>query len=291
MKVSEITSKIFGITATPNAEHLNKINPAPGMEFSIANEFCPKELLVGRSAWLDNCELFDMSDAVFALQHALAKFTNRRGFANKKQTMMVQCAPNIDSKNANPWTIEYTKKQILDYLEQNPWFDRDEPILAVMATVNGKETKVMYAINGSYIVCDDGDAEIKENLRDPDHPLTFLLTVEKGKCGMDIKNLSSYMSFRSNVKRDSSGEEIIISFLQQLGRLVRLNPGVELDDYDLTDYARSIKDNPAMINQLIANNSFDVYLPNTSTWKWATEVFTKQYCSSVVQGRSWIGTL
>ena len=108
---------------------------------------------------------------------------------------------------------------------------------------------------------------------------------------MDIKNLSSYMSFRSNVKRDSSGEEIIISFLQQLGRLVRLNPGVELDDYDLTDYARSIKDNPAMINQLIANNSFDVYLPNTSTWKWATEVFTKQYCSSVVQGRSWIGTL
>jgi len=291
MKVSEVTSKIFGITATPNAEHLNKINPAPGMDFCIVNQFCPKELLIGRSAWLDNCELFDMSDAVFALQHALSKFTNRRGFATKKQTMMLQCAPNIDSKNANPWTIEYTKKQILNYLEQNPWFDRDEPILAVMATVNGKETKAMYAINGSYIICDDGDDEIKENLRDPEHPLTFLLTVEKGKCGMDITNLSSFMSFRSNVKRDSSGEEIIISFLQQLGRLVRLNPGVELDEYDLSEYARSIKDNPALINQLIANNSFDVYLPNTSTWKCATEVFTKQYCSTVVQARSWIGTL
>jgi hypothetical protein len=287
MNISNVTSNIFGITATPNAEHLNKINPAPGMEFSIANEFCPKEYLIGKSAWLDTCDLYEKENAEYALQNALTKFINRRGLAFQKQTMMIQCAPNIDGANANPWTIEYTKEKILSYLNDNQMFDCDEPVVAIMTS----EDKAMYSLNGSRFVCSDGDEEIKENLRDPDHPLTFLMTVEKGKCGMDIHNLSAYFSFRWNIKRDSNGEEIIISFLQQLGRFVRLNPGIDLEEYDLTEYARSIKDNSQSVNQLIANNSFDVYLPKTTTWNHAVNVFKQYYCSTVIQGRSWIASL
>lgn len=287
MNVSSVTSKIFGITATPNAEHLNRINPAPGMEFSISNKFCPKELLIGKSAWLDDCDLFEKEDAEFALQRSLNKFIRRRGFANDKQTMMIQCAPVIDSKNANPWTIKYTMEKILNYLDQNQLFDSDEPILAVMSD----KDKSMYSLDGSRIVCRDGDEEIKENLRDDDHPLTFLLTVEKGKCGMDIHNLSTYFTFRWNIKKDPSGEPVIISFLQQLGRFVRLNPGVRLNEYDLTEYAKTIKDDTMKVNNLISNNSFDVYLPKTSTWEHAVNVFKEQYCSDVVQGRKWVSTL
>lgn len=283
-KLARETPYIFGMTATPNAEMIGTVVSSPGMNFSVVNEMAHKNLLISKTAWLNSVEHYPKGDEQFAFENSIHNFCKKETV--DKPVMMIQVC-----KEPNEWNVSNTLEHLKEYLKLDASFDFDEKLIIVLTD----KKKFVTDLEGNTERVNDETA--LDYLRDPDHSARFLIVVEKGKCGMNIHNLSSYFSFRFVDKRDTEGTYITTNFLQTAGRFVRPNASYALDSQsDLTSFVRSVKNSSEytksnkirILNELVDGNSFDICVPNTDTWIESMRIFREDYCSSAIDAREWI---
>lgn len=286
-KLARKTPYIFGMTATPNAEMVGTVITGPGMNFLVVNEMAHKSLLISKTGWLNSMQFYQKGGEKFAFENSIYNFCKKE--TSDKPVMLIQVC-----KEPNEWNVSKTIDHLKNYLKDVGPFDSDEKLIVVLTS----EKKFVTDLDGNTEKVDDETA--LDYLRDPGHSARFLIVVEKGKCGMNIHNLSSYFSFRFVDKRDTKGTFITTNFLQIAGRLVRPNASYALDsENDLTSFVRSVKTGSEYtksakkrtLNKLIDGNSFDICVPNTDTWIESMRIFREDYCSSVIDAREWIDSI
>ena len=141
----------------------------------------------------------------------------------------------------------------------------------------------VYSINDSFQKLDED--EIKKKLNDNNDPLKIVIVVQKGKMGMNIFTLKTLFSFKPQDKKNSLGEAITEFAIQTLGRLVRLNTGIDKDEfankyeYDLSNYMKTLTDEEK--NEVLEANTINVVLPGTNMHKKAVSIFKDKYVSSI----------
>lgn len=286
-KLGRKTPYIFGMTATPNAEMIGTVISSPGMSFSVVNKMADKSLLISKTSWLNSIEFYEKGDEQFAFENSIHNFCKKQ--TSDKPVMMIQVC-----KEPNDWNVSKTLDHLKNYLKLDSSFDFNEKLIVVLTDKN----KFVTDLDGNRERVNDETA--LDYLRDPNNSARFLIVVEKGKCGMNIHNLSSYFSFRFVDKRDTEGTYITTNFLQTAGRFVRPNASYALDsENDLTNYVHSVKYNSEygkskktrLMNELIDDNSFDICVPNTLTWIESMRIFREDYCSSTIDAREWIDSI
>ena len=289
-KLTEVTPYVFGITATPNSEMLGDIEPAPGMKFEIVNEMADKKLLISRTAWLNRLDHYEKGEEEFAFQQTIDDFMRKE--SENKPVMMIHVC-----REPNEWDVDNTLEYLKNYLEISGPFDKSQNQKLIVVLTDKK--KFVTDINGNREALNDQTA--LKYLRDPKHPARFLIVVEKGKCGMNVQNLSSYFSFRFIDRKDLEGLYITTSFLQTAGRFVRPNVSKNYLDNnnDLTNFIRSVKEDTnytktqkkSIIDNVINTNSFDIHVPKTETWVESMRIFREDYCSSTRDARKWVKSI
>jgi hypothetical protein len=288
-KLSEISPHIFGITATPNHEHTGVVKPIGNMRFSLINELPPLSAMIYRSAWLDSTTFFDRrgndEDVVASFWNFLDVMHEKMQKTGNKRTMIINCARN----NSATYTTEDVLALLADYYETT---FPDEADVESIIEMNA-DGCFLRSPDGSFnkkIL--GGDEEAKALLNDKNHPAKFALIIEKGKAGMNIFNLKHLFSFRDTKPKTDDGELVIDMMLQTIGRLVRLNTGVENSEftkkygYDLRKYVDQASEEE--LENLLVDNSFDICVPYTGNWVKATNVFRSKYSSEVAVARKWI---
>ena len=284
--LSKYSPYIFGLTATPNAEQLNKVETVGGMKFQVINDFAPLELLIGKTAWFKGVTYYDKSfkNQYDILDKYETAIMNLYGSYFKK-TMLVAVG-NDGVKNG--YDIKNVKRETFRILRSNGLISSDEQVIAVMSY--DKSIQGSYADDGSFTKLDDD--EIKEKLNDANNSLRILIVVQKGKMGMNVFNLKSLVSFRASDKNNGDGESLVEFAIQLIGRLVRLNTGLSNSEftskygYDIETYVKTLSDDE--VSSLIEANSMDILIPDTTMWKNAIEQFKKNYVSSVQSAKAWI---
>jgi len=284
-KLSRVTPYMFGMTATPNAEMIGTVLTATGMTFEIVNEMADKSLLISKTAWLNTIEHYKRGAEQYAFENFTSKFLGK--VSDDKPVMMIHVC-----REPNLWNVENTLAHLKSYLKLvDAAIDTDEKTIVVLTD----KRKFITDLDGNEERVNDEKA--LDYLRDPEHPARFLIVVEKGKCGMNVSNLASYFSFRFVDRKDMEGTFIITNFLQTAGRFVRPNASYALDsNNDLTSYVLSIKNNAEytdsqkkrILDELISVNSFDICVPDTETWRESMTIFSRDYCSSVIDARWWV---
>lgn len=283
-KLSRVTPYIFGMTATPNAEMIGTVITSDGMDYIIVNEMAHKSLLISKTAWLNSISFYEKGDEQFAFENFLHNFCKKETV--DKPVMMIQAC-----QERSEWNASNTLEHLKAYLDLDGCFDSDEKLIVVLTD----KKKFVTDLEGNIEKVNDETA--LDYLRDPEHPARFLIVVEKGKCGMNVHNLSSYFSFRFTDKKDGEGTIITTNFLQTAGRFVRPNASYALDsNSDLTNFVYSVKNSSQytksqkarILNELIDGNSFDICVPNTDTWVESMRIFREDYCSSTIDAREWI---
>lgn len=281
---------IFGLTATPNPEQVGKIQTVGGMKFGVINEIPPKHLLIGKTAWFGGCVSYspDFTDKFvinLKFEKQILKLFNDTMFCGIKKTMLVSV--NNDNSTLG-YQLDYVMQIVKATLYSNALVGEDEKVIAVLtgdASVTGA-----YSVDGSFDKLNE--TQIKKKLNDNNDPLQIVLVKQKGKMGMNIHTLKSLVSFKPQDKKDTFGDPLSEFAIQLLGRLVRLNTGMNVKDfteqygYDLTKYIQTLNDEE--VEKLIVANTFDIMVPDTVMWNDALTKFAKTYTSSVQQAKTWV---
>ena len=281
-KLSFYSPYIFGLTATPNSEQFGNVKTIGNMTFEVINTLPPKKVMLPKTAYFGKEKLYDynFSTDKFAINLLYENAITETFLAPTKikKTMMV----SVGNYNAS---TGYDKSYVMQ-ITQNALYAQslvgeDEMVIALM-TGEKKETGV-YSVNGSFQKLDED--EIKKKLNDNDDPLKIVIVVQKGKMGMNIFTLKTLFSFKPQNKKDSSGVAITEFAIQTLGRLVRLNTGLEKEEfakkyeYDLSNYIKTLSDEEK--NEVLEANTINIYLPNTDMYKEAVSIFKDKYVSSI----------
>lgn len=293
--LSNKTPYIFGLTATPNREATGVVTPVGDMKITIINEFPDKKRLISSSAWLSSIEYYDPKDEnvdwlLWEQIEAMVKKLYKHYFdTGIKKTMMI--AVGNDGATTG-LTTDYVKERILNFINQES-LDEDSARTVAVMTCDNQETGT-YAFNRQKAGTSDNEDEIKEKLIDQADPLRIVIVKQKGRMGMNISTLGFLVVLRPTDNKDEKGP-FTESPIQIMGRLVRLNTGIEKGDftkkygYDLTDYVKSLNDKERE-NLLIAN-SIDLLLPKTEQWTKSSDIFAEIYVSSVQQATAWMRSL
>ena len=281
-KLSFYSPYIFGLTATPNSEQFGNVKTIGNMTFEVINTLPPKKVMLPKTAYFGKENLYDynFSTDKFAINLLYENAITETFLAPTKikKTMMV----SVGNYNAS---TGYDKSYVMQ-ITQNALYAQslvgeDEMVIALM-TGEKKKTGV-YSVNGSFQKLDED--EIKKKLNDNDDPLKIVIVVQKGKMGMNIFTLKTLFSFKPQNKKDSSGVAITEFAIQTLGRLVRLNTGLEKEEfakkyeYDLSNYIKTLSDEEK--NEVLEANTINIYLPNTDMYKEAVSIFKDKYVSSI----------
>lgn len=281
-KLSFYSPYIFGLTATPNAEQFGNVKTIGNMTFEVINTLPPKKVMLSKTAYFGKETFYDynFSTDKFAINLLYENAITETFLASSKikKTMMV----SVGYYNA---TTGYDKSYVMQITRNSLYAQslvgEDEMVIALM-TGEKKETGV-YSVNGSFQKLDED--EIKKKLNDNDDPLKIVIVVQKGKMGMNIFTLKTLFSFKPQNKKDSSGSAITEFAIQTLGRLVRLNTGLEKEEfakkyeYDLSNYIKTLSDEEK--NEVLEANTINIYLPNTDMYKEAVSIFKDKYVSSI----------
>jgi len=277
---------VFGMTATANREQRGEIRPAEGLSFKIANKMCPKKNLLTRNGWISSFNLYDVKHTGLILKEFVKHHQNSIEESNTKKCAMISCAARIDTPRSNPWTLEVMHEQLRQDLIQYANYDMDDHVIAIL----NKDGCKTFTLNG------DGERitedELKERMKDPTDPLHYLLVVYKGVCGTDISSLSHYMSVHAKNKKTSDQVHITVGNIQRLGRFVRANLNSDIyDGYTLEQYINKYHTNEEMMEQLIIDNSFHAWMPDTDTNHVVKQLFEDEYANSVEDAREYIRQL
>lgn len=291
--VAKIASKsphIFGITATPNREHLDVVKPIGNMKFSVINKVPPKNVMIYRSAWFNSAEFYDRRGSGRNIQNTFYRFLDKMNLdidmTGNKKTMMISCCRS-NSK-------QFRMKDVLDMLKDYYEKYMDDPSERSIIEMSAEGNFLCSPDDYYRSALSNGDEEAKELLNDPTHPAKYALIIEKGKAGMNIFNLKYLFSFRDSKPITDSGELVIEQMIQTIGRLVRLYVGMDNTEftkkygYDLRSYIDQCSDDDKC--RLLINNSFNVCVPDTDHWIEAVNQFSKVYSSSKIDAFDWIET-
>jgi len=274
---------IFGLTATPNAEQFGTVNTIGNMSFEVINKLPPKKVMLSKVAYFGTENFYgeNFITEKFSInsrfENAIVKnFTDNSG--GIKKTMMV----SVGNENASTgYDKSYVMHQTILALNTNALVAEDEKVIALL-TGNPSETGV-YSTNGSFEKLDEDD--IKKKLNDNNDPLKIVIVVQKGKMGMNIFTLKTLFSFKPQNKKNTSGVAITEFAIQTLGRLVRLNTGIEKNEfadkyeYDLSNYMKTLSEKQK--NEVLEANTIDIYLPDTIMYQEAVKMFKEKYVSSI----------
>ena len=291
-ELSVKTPYIFGLTATPNREARGVIEPIGDMKISVINNFAPKELLMSSTSWLASTSFYDPKspnanwEMWELVENAIIKLYSDYFKSGIKKTMMI----SVGNKNCSSGLeTDFVKRQILRIIDTNALAARNERTIAVM-TGNKQETGT-FSYNRPKAATDDDENSIKEKLIDQEDALRIVIVKQKGKMGMNVPTLGSLVYLKSNDNKDDLGP-FTESPIQIMGRLVRLNTGVDKSEftekygYDLTKYVKTL--NRKEKSNLIIANSIDMVLPKTDMWVDSNDEFAKIYVSSVQQAKAWM---
>tara|TARA_B100001559_G_scaffold26771_1_gene21031 strand:+ start:712 stop:2133 length:1422 start_codon:yes stop_codon:yes gene_type:complete len=273
---------IFGLTATPNAEQFGNVKTIGNMTFEVINELPSKKVMLPKVAYFGEEIFYDYNFSTDKFHiNSLYEDTITKTFlapTKIKKTMMV----SVGNYNAS---TGYDKSYVLhitkNALHSQSLVGEDEMVIALM-TGEKNETGV-YSINDSFQKLDED--EIKKKLNDNNDPLKIVIVVQKGKMGMNIFTLKTLFSFKPQNKKNSLGEAITEFAIQTLGRLVRLNTGIDKDEfankyeYDLSNYMKTLTDEEK--NEVLEANTINVVLPGTNMHKKAVSIFKDKYVSSI----------
>ena len=291
---------IFGLTATANREQTGVIepsNPNVNLSFRTPNEIIDSINFIFRSSWFDDrgSDNYMNVDDDFEVEEKVMNFLTDFYYIqdllkakNMKQVMMWQV--NTGNSN-NQYKFKYVIEMISRLVSENDFETETEKVVAVLSS---KYTG-FYDLDGETFERKKED-EVLDALRDPSHPATHMVVVQKGRMALTINNLTSLISFRQTEKEisGSSDEKITISPLQLLGRLVRMfvsknNKEVLVSDSENNEFFTMLqyiaKTDDDSIERLFMSNSFRVLLANSDTWKTAIEDFKETYVNTLATAK------
>ena len=139
------------------------------------------------------------------------------------------------------------------------------------------------------------EQEVKNALANPEHACQILIVIEKGKMGMNIHNLKTYMSFRKTDKEMSSkydNKPITETAKQIVGRFMRIWTGMTNEKfvkeygYDLTEYVKNLDEDG--LKSLFKLNSYYLYVPNNEMWRAAIKMIKKDLSPSIETANAWV---
>ena len=273
-KISKMSPYTFGTTATPTAEHTHLLEPVGDMKFKVLNDYPTTDEMISRCGWVGQTHMYELGSLPDDKQtiYTFRQFLDNVCYINNtygKRVGMINVEPVNGSGGFN---IDNVVKLLQAYFENDDDYI-DERICVLSSDFTGYIN--FKKINGVFhtIYEDEKEVTVIRNLNNPSHPSTYVITIEKGKMGMNVHCLKSFFSFRKTDKKRSSkfgNESITDSPLQRLGRMMRIWTGQLTTDfvsnwgYDLTGYVQSL--NTTEKESLLELNSFDIYVPDNDMW-------------------------
>jgi len=309
-KLAERTPYIFGLTATPNAEQINKVPVIGCMKFEVINDYPKLKETIGRSGWIGAVTRYELGHKLDSennntggIFYAAVELHLEKSYKYGKRTMMIKTER---ANGALMWTMDaiqnslkyWAKDGNSEYLGNS---EHKSDVIAVMT----------HSFKGfiNFIPCGFGtkiehttrtEDEIKEALSDPNHNCQILLVVEKGDMGMNIHNLKTIFSFRKTDKEMTTlydKEPITENAIQTVGRAMRINTGVSNEEftdkwgYDLTDYVKKGLKSDDEVEALLELNSLDLYVPDNEMWNASIEAIREDLCPSKEMASAWINQI
>jgi hypothetical protein len=288
------TSFIYGITATPHKEMMGKLETGINLQYNILNTYPSKSELVSVQAWLNNVKFFKPEESEQVFEQFIHEFVT----AYKKDKLIKRVAIVKCSKENNKddnMNLDRVIQILKDKAKKYPQIinENDELIVVLsdrnnyFMTINGKKRKVKK------------DSQAISCLREKNHRSKFLVVIDKGSIGVDIKNGSEFISFRESNLEDSSHEPLPNSGLQQIGRVIRTpieDPSTEGTDFTnifleiLMNSEITEAEKNEQIENLIYSNSYNLYFVDTASNREAVEQL-KLRCNTVEDGRKWVSRL
>lgn len=294
--IASYNPHVYGLTATANREQTGVIetaNPNTSLTFRTPNKLLDPINYIFRNAWFDDKgdDNFMDVDNEYEVEERVINFLtdfydiqDLLKAYNMKQVMMWQ----VNTANSNnQYKFDYVIKMIARLVSENDFEVETKKVIAVLSSAYTG----FYDLDGKTFVSAN-EEDVLDALRDPDHPASHMVVVQKGRMALTINNLTALVSFRQTEKEisGSSNEKITISPLQLLGRLVRMfisknNKEVALSDsngnkfFTLLHYLA--KTDEESLGRLFKSNSFRVLLANSDTWKTAIEDFRADYVNTL----------
>ena len=299
-KLAERTPYIFGLTATPNAEQINKVPVVGSMGFELINHYPKLEETIGRSGWIGLVKRYNLdkkvpSEDVYKFFYDAVELHLEKSDEYGKRTMMIK------TERANgllKFTMDNIQSSLRLWARDDSQYLNESDMIAVLTSkfkgfINfipcGFGTKIEYTTRT--------EDEVKNALASPEHNCQILLVVDKGDVGMNIHNLKTIFSFRKTDKEMTTlydKEPITENAIQTVGRAMRINTGMSNEDftdkwgYDLTDYVKKGLKNDDEVESLLELNSLDLYVPDNEMWNASIKAIRKDLCPSKEMANAWI---
>jgi len=301
-KLAERTPYIFGLTATPNKEQINKVPVVGSMDFNIINKYPKLKETIGRSGWVGSITKYDLEGLdvgdVYMQFYDAVELHLEKSYKYGKRTIMIKTerangALGFTMDNIQLALKSLSKDGASEYLGNS---EHKPDVIAVLThNFKGFVNFVPWGFGTRIEYTTRTEDEIKEALSNPEHNCEILLVVEKGDMGMNIHNLKTIFSFRKTDKEMSTlydKEPITENAIQIVGRAMRINTGVSNEKftdewgYDLTDYVKSLTEDG--VEGLLELNSLDLYVPDNEMWNASIEAIRKDLCPSKEMASAWI---
>ncbi len=249
------TNWLFAITATPNFEVKGIIPTYGDLNYEWVNEadrILPQQI-ANRSAWISESPFFS-KNKLQIIEKALEEqedIEDRTGF---KRVMMIVC-----EQDRNPYNWGY--ENVEDFLLQR--IDQEEDSYSIgVSTCKG-----VYKVNSHGSIKID-DQLLLESANDFKDPLKYILVVDKFRMGINCSPLKSIVILKESDRKRSDGSAVTENAVQVLGRAIRPNPGILIEDfYKYYDGNLDNIDFPKEMNEM----SF--YMYDTKMWRDAYDYF------------------
>lgn len=305
-KLAQRTPYIFGLTATPNAEQINKVPVIGSMKFEIINSYPKLKETVSRCGWMGAVKKYDIEslpkEDVYKIFYEFVELHLEKSYKYGKRSMMIKVERSNGSLGFNMNMIQealkcWAKDDGSEYLGSS---EHKSDVIAVLTSdfkgfINFVPHGWGYRIERTTRTED----EVKKALSDPDSNCQILLVVEKGDMGMNIHNLKSFFSFRKTDKDMGvlyDKEPITENAIQTIGRLMRIWTGISNKEftskwggYDLTEYCKSLSDDE--VEDFLELNSYDICVPNNEMWNASITAIRKDLSPSKETASAWLTKL
>tara|TARA_Y100000114_G_scaffold79431_1_gene73170 strand:- start:230 stop:1876 length:1647 start_codon:yes stop_codon:yes gene_type:complete len=304
------TDLVFGITATPTKQHRKLVGP---IEFEIINEWPPvseRGLLTKPSAGYEMYDGYteDYETDGRGKRKKVIRINKHNAFSALEdyiETRHIKCMknneelqkydPNVNVKlttmiscgGANSTRLAIPLDEVLDFmtelLERNDY----NPAGYWIAIMRDSQ-KGFCNLLGDFVPAKED--EVIADLNDPNKDVQYLLVNQKGKAGINVRNMTGVAILKV---RDPKTADVTEIARQQIGRATRINTGhgdilKERYDFNLKlmceNYPKDYGVDPWVFYEtLINNNSFKLCFPSTPKDHWETAVkeFSSDYTANL----------
>tara|TARA_B100000424_G_scaffold267899_1_gene261622 strand:- start:418 stop:2040 length:1623 start_codon:yes stop_codon:yes gene_type:complete len=291
----ESTPFVFGCTATINRVMKGEFEDFFGKHFHVINEWCPKEKMIFKQAWLGKTKIYDKND--WMTQHKSMKefIKNRIDQENLIKSLGKKYGYETESKMVSIIQVQtHTKKatatwediarKIETELENTEWrrYGNFPQIMVMTGDKGGKgkwyKGKVVEKLSDQQVI----DECIEQN-----NKIRFLIVVNKGTTGINIPNLGGIFGYRPRNTIDRKDKIELTEFARQFfGRCVRIFTGMkntvlysDRHGYGLETFLETASEGQRKI--LLAANSYDLYVPDTAMFTKALADWSTEYANSI----------